>query len=89
MSRRQVDALFVWDILPGLTAALEREFADWFESDREEAAQDCVCLALEAYRAMRIHGRTIWDVEPAALAAHASRKYLSGVRFAASGRAAR
>jgi hypothetical protein len=46
MSRRQVDALFVRDVMPGLTAALEREFADWFESDREEAAQDCVCLDL-------------------------------------------
>jgi hypothetical protein len=68
--------------MPGLTAALLREFEGWFESDQEEAVQDCVCLALEAYRAMRVYGRTIWDAEPASLAAHASRKYLSGVRFA-------
>ena len=81
-SRRQLDALFVQEVLPGLTRALEREFADWFEADREDAVQDCVCQAMETWRGLGIAWTKHRAAIPVALAAHVSGRYFHGVRFA-------
>jgi hypothetical protein len=74
--------MFVREVLPGLTQALERRFTDWFEADREDAVQDCICQALETWRGLGIPWTKQQAEIPAALAAHVSDRYFSGVRFA-------
>jgi hypothetical protein len=81
-SRRELDALFVREVLPGLTRALERQFIDWFEADREDAVQDCVCQTLEVWRRLGIPWSRHRAEIPSVLAAHVSGRYFSGVRFA-------
>ncbi|MDR1533627.1 MAG: hypothetical protein LBU64_00805 [Planctomycetota bacterium] len=81
----QLNSRFETRVLPGLTAELERKFADWDVEKREEAVQDCVCLALETWRSLWPLGeasRKVAREMPSVLAAHASRRYLTGVRFA-------
>jgi hypothetical protein len=75
----------VREVLPRLTRALEREFAGWFEADREDAIQDCVCQALETWRGLGIPWANHRAEIPAALAGHVSNRYFRGVRFAQSG----
>jgi hypothetical protein len=72
----------VREVLPGLIQALERRFIDWFDADREDAVQDCVCQALETWRSLGIPWAGHRAELPAALAAHVSDRYFSGVRFA-------
>ena len=55
MSERQINDYFERQILPELSALLEGAFQDLSEFDREEAVQDSVCQALEAFRVLRLH----------------------------------
>jgi hypothetical protein len=93
VSERQINAHFEQRILPELSVLLEAAFVDFSESDCEEAVQDAVCQALEAYRTLRLGetGHTVADNDktPAALARFASGRYLAGVRFANSRSASR
>jgi hypothetical protein len=80
-----LNRLFETRVLPGLTAELERKFADWDVEEQEEAVQDCVCQALETWRSLWPLGEASREVAremPSVLAAHAGRRYLAGIRFA-------
>jgi hypothetical protein len=87
VSERQIDAHFEHRILPELSVMLEGTFEDLSELDREEAVQDSVCQALEAFRTLRLHQNirqnTARDETALVLAKFASSQYLAGVRFAA------
>ena len=87
MSQRQVNAYFEQEVLPELSVLLESAFEDLTEFDREEAVQDSVCQALEAFRALRLHENvrqnTARDETALVLAKIASSQYLAGARFAA------
>jgi hypothetical protein len=63
---------------------LDSAFHELSELDREEAVQDSVCQALEAFRVLRLHERTntAQDETALVLAKFASSQYLAGIRFA-------
>lgn len=86
MSERQINTYFEQHILPELTILLEGAFEDLPDFDREEAVQDSVCQALEAFRVLRLHENirqnTARDETALVLAKFASSRYLAGVRFA-------
>ena len=86
MSERQVNEFFERQILPELSALLKGAFRDFSDYDREEAVQDSVCQALEAFRVLRLHenirANTARDETALVLAKFASSQYLTGVRFA-------
>lgn len=87
MSERQINAYFEQQILPELSVLLEDAFQDFSDFDREEAVQDSVCQALEAFRVLGLHenirANTARDETALVLAKFASSQYLAGVRFAA------
>jgi len=87
VSERQINAHFEKQILPELTVLLEGAFEDLTDFDREEAVQDSVCQALQAFRVLRLHenirANTALDETALVLAKFASSQYLAGVRFAA------
>lgn len=55
LSERQVNAYFERQILPELSVLLESAFEELSEFDREEAVQDSVCQALEAFRTLGLY----------------------------------
>ena len=78
--------MFAERILPELSVLLDGIFRAVPHLDREEAVQDAVCQALEAFRTL---GPQVDDREraglggmPRALAVYAGGRYLAGVRFA-------
>lgn len=86
MSTTQINTYFERQILPELTALLEGAFEELSEFDREDAVQDSVCQALQAFRVLRLHENirqnTACDETALVLAKFASSQYLSGSRFA-------
>jgi len=87
VSERQINSYFEQQILPELTTLLEGAFEDLTDFDREEAVQDSVCQALQAFRVLglreNISQNTARDETALVLAKFASNQYLAGVRFAA------
>lgn len=86
LSDQQINTYFEQQILPELTVLLEGAFKELMEFDREEAVQDSVCQALQAFRVLRLHENirqnTARDETVLVLAKFASSQYLTGVRFA-------
>ena len=86
ISEHQLNTHFEQRILPELSVLLEAAFVDFSESDCEEAVQDAICQALEAFRALRLYGNIRWNTAHSeialVLAKYASSQYLAGVRFA-------
>lgn len=86
MSVRQANALFESAVLPDLTGRLECLLYSLDDDEREEAVQDCICQAFEAYRALKLYmagdGSPYLVNVSAALAEHSAAQYHAGVRFA-------
>ena len=86
VSERQINTYFEQQILPELTTLLEGAFEDLTDFDREEAVQDSVCQALQAFRVLRLHENirqnTALDETALVLAKYASSRYITGARFA-------
>lgn len=86
LSIRQVNSLFEGAVMPGLVHRLQRLFHDFGNEDREETVQDCICQALEIYRALKLYmagGKSRSLVSFSfALADHVASRYLAGTRFA-------
>lgn len=77
------DQIFEQQVLPPLFRQLHQHFAILPLDEREDAVQDGVCIAYEAWKMLRMDTILCREEAVVNLAKYASDRYLHGVRFAA------